>query len=562
MKKNKFLIALLIIALFIPTYIGIANYIYMRSTPVEIDQAQTIQIKDSVSGMVYDEKSGSEIMTLIKEMESTATPISSLPSGLVGQSNFSVTAFDGTRETSSQYYIVKDKALGYYVDSKGGAFEIDEAAVAKFLDTKYAQGLYEEALLPTLTNGANVIAPTSYTWAYTPASGSGSVDATVTKTAEETVTYTSKSGLSLKFSREPDSFEVAVKTEDGKEIAPKTPYASLTGVDTKANPKVVVEATATWNQSESLPFGSASYTFILDIEAQPEFFIAVNGEADDFLPGDIALLTALSVKEPEKISVTISPELLHDGKEIKPVFYTDGKDSYALLPTSYDTAPGVYTVSLSYEGVNEELSMTLYEKEFKIAGTHPASKTKISTTYTEATLADYDKKVEDLLASTDSSVKYFTSDAFLPANTGYSNGTSGGLFGYGRTKSLADKSGLYRNEGLDYSMSAGHKVRAVTDGKVIYVGFTEFSGDIIVIDHGYGMMSWYHNLDKNSIKVKENDTVKRGDVICEKVGDSGFTNGSTLHQRLTVNGVPVCEYDLWNAGITFKTSDEAPTSAE
>ena len=61
--------------------------------------------------------------------------------------------------------------------------------------------------------------------------------------------------------------------------------------------------------------------------------------------------------------------------------------------------------------------------------------------------------------------------------------------------------------------------------------------------------------------VKENDTVKCGDVICEKVGNSGFTNGSTLHQRLTVNGVPVCEYDLWNAGITFKTTDaEAPTA--
>ena len=101
-------------------------------------------------------------------------------------------------------------------------------------------------------------------------------------------------------------------------------------------------------------------------------------------------------------------------------------------------------------------------------------------------------------------------------------------------------------------MSAGSKVQAVMDGKVIYVGYTEFSGDIVVVDHGYGLMSWYHNLDKNSIKVSEGDTVKRGGILCDKIGDSGFTNGSTLHQRLTVNGVPVCEYDLWEVGLTFE----------
>ena len=183
MKKNKWLIALLIVALFIPTYIAVGNYFYMSGTPVSMEDADKIQIKDTVSGMVYNENKGSDIFALLAEMDKTATPINSLPTGLSGQSNFSITAIDGGRETASQYYIIKDKAIGYRVNSKGEAFELDEETVAQFLDTKYAQGLYEDAALPTLTNGANEILPLNYTWTYTPASGSGSVNASLTKTS-------------------------------------------------------------------------------------------------------------------------------------------------------------------------------------------------------------------------------------------------------------------------------------------------------------------------------------------------------------------------------------------
>ncbi|MBQ8837336.1 MAG: M23 family metallopeptidase [Clostridia bacterium] len=550
MKKNKLIIALLIVALFIPTYIGIANYIYMNSTPVGLNEADTIIIKDSVSGMVYKENSDSAIMTLFKEMDTTATPISSLPSMLAGQGNFSVTVYDGSRETSSQYYILKDETMGYYVNSQGSAFSLNEEKVAEFLNTKYAQGLYEDAAVPTLSNGSNEILPASYDWSYIPKSGDVIVSASLTKTAEETVTYTSKSGLSLTFSRQPSTFDITAKAEDGTELY-SGDFANLT-VDTKANPVVVIEAKATWDEEETLPYGSANYTFILDIEAQPEFFITYSGKTNDaFVLGDVAMITAASVKDPENLTVSVSPALTHDGEEILPVFYTDGTNSYALLPTAYDSEAGEYTITLSYAGINETLVMSVGDKTFKNAGTHPASSAKISASYTDETLAAYDAKVKEIISGTDSSVKYFTADIFYSASSAYSN-TSGGLFGYGRTKTLKDGSGIYRNEGLDYTMSAGSKVQAVMDGKVIYVGYTEFSGDIVVVDHGYGLMSWYHNLDKNSIKVSEGDTVKRGGILCDKIGDSGFTNGSTLHQRLTVNGVPVCEYDLWEVGLTFE----------
>lgn len=550
MKKNKLIIALLIVALFIPTYIAIANYFYMSETPVSISDADKIEIRDHISGMVYTESRDSDIVDFVERLDKTSIPINSLPSGLLGQNNFSIVAYDGKRETSSQYYILKDNAIGYRVDSRGTAYELDDALVAEFLNTKYAQGLYEDAALPILLNGTNEILPEAYTWSYTPVSGSGQINASLTKVASETVTYTSKSGLSLNFSRQPDTFDITVKSAiDNTELYSGS-YANMSGINTKTTPKLVLDVTTVWNQNETLPFGSAKYTFILDIEAQPEFILTYSGAADDsFVLGDIAMIKAETVKDPENISVSITPALMHNDKEIKPVFYTDGTDSFAFIPTAYDSKAGVYTVTVSYAGVNETLTMTVGDKAFKNAGTHTASSEKISTSYSAPVLEAYDLEVAKILAEASATEKYFTTAPFVSANASYTG--DGGLFGYGRTKTLKDGSGVYRNMGLDYTMSRGHKVQAIMDGKVLFVGYTEFSGDMIAIDHGCGMVSFYHNLDKNTIKVAKGDVVKQGTIICDQVSDSGFTNGNTLHQRLTIYGVPVCEYDLWEVGIGF-----------
>ncbi|MBR5011906.1 MAG: M23 family metallopeptidase, partial [Clostridia bacterium] len=545
MKNKKLIIALLVAALFIPTYVAIGNFIYMIGTPVSIADAAKVEIRDSVSGMIYKENKNSAIVDLLVEMNKSATPISSLPSGLSGQNNFSVTAISGSRETSSQYYIVKEHSLGYCVDSKGNAYELREDSVKKFLNTVYAQGLYEDAALPTLQNGANVIAPLDYSWSYKPSADSATVSATLTATESEQIAYTSKSGLSLVFSRVPDSFDVTVTAKGESNPIYTGAYENMS-INAKDYSTLSVDATAQWLENGDMPYGAARYTFMLDIEAQPEFVLTLSGGADsDFVLGDVAMITAETVKEPESISLKITPALTHNGKEITPVFYTDGKHSYAFVPTAYDTAPGEYTLEISYAGINQKLTMNLGKKSFSQSGTHTASAEKIATAYNEGVLKLYDAEVEKILASAEPSVKRFTNEPFVSASTGYAG--VGGLFGYGRTKTLKDGSGLYRNLGLNYTMSPGHKVQSITDGKVIYVGSTAFSGDMIAIDHGYGMVSFYHNLDKDSIKVSVGDIVKRGDVICSMTGDSGFTDGKTLHQRLTIYGVPVCEYDFWEA---------------
>ena len=51
--------------------------------------------------------------------------------------------------------------------------------------------------------------------------------------------------------------------------------------------------------------------------------------------------------------------------------------------------------------------------------------------------------------------------------------------------------------------------------------------------------------------VKTGDVVAAGDAIATS-GSTGFTKGNSLHVGLTVFGVPVCPYDLWENPIAFK----------
>jgi murein DD-endopeptidase MepM/ murein hydrolase activator NlpD len=89
--------------------------------------------------------------------------------------------------------------------------------------------------------------------------------------------------------------------------------------------------------------------------------------------------------------------------------------------------------------------------------------------------------------------------------------------------------------GLDIAAPHGKDVHAPSDGTVVFAGLEGGYGNVIVIDHGYGIKTRYGHLAK--MLVKAGDKVKRGALIAA-VGNTGRSTGPHLHYEVRVNGIP------------------------
>jgi murein DD-endopeptidase MepM/ murein hydrolase activator NlpD len=89
--------------------------------------------------------------------------------------------------------------------------------------------------------------------------------------------------------------------------------------------------------------------------------------------------------------------------------------------------------------------------------------------------------------------------------------------------------------GMDIAAPHGKDIISPSDGTVVFTGLEGGYGNVLVIDHGYGIKTRYGHLAK--IVVKPGERIKRGQVIAA-VGNTGRSTGPHLHYEVRVNGIP------------------------
>ncbi len=98
-------------------------------------------------------------------------------------------------------------------------------------------------------------------------------------------------------------------------------------------------------------------------------------------------------------------------------------------------------------------------------------------------------------------------------------------------------SGVRRlHTGIDIAAPRGTPIVAAADGHIVFAGYHSAYGNLVVVDHGYGITTKHAHTSR--ILAKVGDRVLRGDVIA-RVGNTGRSTGPHLHFELLQDGVPV-----------------------
>ena len=92
------------------------------------------------------------------------------------------------------------------------------------------------------------------------------------------------------------------------------------------------------------------------------------------------------------------------------------------------------------------------------------------------------------------------------------------------------------HEGIDIACAYGAPVHAAAAGTVIYAGWMQGYGNLVVLDHGNGISTAYAHA--SAILVSVGQSVGQGEEV-SLVGATGHATGPHLHFEVRVNGVAV-----------------------
>ncbi len=537
LQKNKILLTVLAVLILIPSVVAIVYYSTNKDGKINTDAATTLTIRDT-EGVVYTFNKGENadsdaMIEIFAAMEKGAEKSVALPDTVATSPSFSVTYSVASRESKYEYYLSKGADNAYYLDSMGNAFRIKAADAERFLATSYAQSIYNESKVPVLTIlGGNKVNPLKATWMYKNTTGSFVAADTTNLVSTEKQSFSLEGGFSLAFTDEPDSFTLKI-TDGSGNVLFEDLYANIGSLRLTAGTKVTVDAVAKWYEDdERAYYGEISYKFDATVAAPAEFYPGVTTAK----LGEFVSLTGVNIKDPSKITFASEPPIGYT-----PKFVVDENDTRyvrALVPFGMELTPGKYVFTLSYAGTTQTINFELTERTVNTR-TYDIDAATVKSYFTETARNDFKSATADAMAIV--SGKKLWNGYFLQGET-----MQVITFGYGHIREVPGTDVKYHHNGVDYAAAEGIAVPAANGGTVVYSGILELTGYTVIIDHGFGLKTWYYHMSEASVKV--GDTVKRGDSV-GKTGRTGFTNQTGVHMGMSVCDVFVSPYATWSDGV-------------
>ncbi len=530
--KKKTKIVLAVILLIIPIVVACVNYATTNDRVKEItltDPDGTVYTFKRTGATLDMNNISTNMLEFFDRMNGTSVE-EQLPSSLEGAEYYTAVFDKYASEEEYKYYFNTDPDACYFTNGNGKTYRMGKDYAEMFLNSVYGRSAFVDADLPFMTTPAGeVIEHTEISWYYEGIGGVWPCYAEQNSEAYTDTVYVIPEQFNLAFSKPiSEASEITIVTSDGKEIAKDKLYEDVGILDIPANKELEVTLKAKWFNTNEDATSTATYKFKCIIADKAVFYIGYN--SDTLYSGDFVTIVAKNIIcDTSEIGFT-------SDLGVTPTFYNTGNEVLGLLPIPLETETGTYTITLSADGTEQSVDLSIEKKN---RGTKEES-IDSSVTLSDELRAQYDEDMADIYSAiTD---KQFGGEWLYPT---YGEVTSG----YGRT-CVTTTGYEYMNKWVRLTASEGDTVTAMNQGTVVYVGSHTMTGTTVVVDHGLGLMSTYANLDSAEVSVGQE--LEKGERI-GSTGSTGYSEGDTFSFALTIGGTYVCPYEILDEeGVSFR----------
>lgn len=325
----------------------------------------------------------------------------------------------------------------------------------------------------------------------------------------------------------PEEKEIPVALANGDVITPPW-YITVDGekvalVDSQETARKVLEDVVEEYRSGD--------NVVLDIEVREE----TSAEKMDIKNGD---------EPPDILSEKEAKELLIDGN--------DGESYLTVVTTEEETEQESIGFSQEYK---PEPDLYVGEKKIEVEG-HEGTRE-----ITKKVVKENGKPVEEEIVEED--VLEEPQEEIVLTGTKKYDGYGGSTDNYGDSGVSYDLDATYEtlltpvgsvyvssgfgqrwgrlHRGVDLALAQGSEIHAADGGRVYFAGYCGGYGNLVKIDHGNGMQTYYAHC--SSLLVSEGQQVGRGETIA-LVGSTGNSTGPHLHFEVIINGSCVDPVDF------------------
>lgn len=198
------------------------------------------------------------------------------------------------------------------------------------------------------------------------------------------------------------------------------------------------------------------------------------------------------------------------------------------VPVKMDTEPGSFELSFASEGFEFSETITVTDREINTQYLTVAPSTLEETLEDEAVRAAFDEFFQKYRWY-ETGVKFWEGEFVLPLGDYVYKETTP----YGTFRTFSNGNTEWHNA-TDMAAKGGTPVYATNSGVILFADYLGLTGNTVIINHGFGVLSWHYHLKE--LDVSTGETVEKGDLI-GKVGTTGLSTGNHLHFGITVGGM-------------------------